>query len=140
MLLVSTVIRSRVDVNDQRLAGQFLGCDSGEICEPVVCVDDIKFILMLHCNGTSDLSIAGNLFHKVGAVLAGELELLSEADTRFQRTFLFHLFDGAEILVRIHIRHEVGVNVHKLHLIDELINGGAYVAHLHITRIDDGCG
>ena len=66
-------------VDYERLAGQLLGRDSGEVCKPVVGVYDVKLALMFHSYRTSDLGVAAHLLKKVGAVLAGKLELLAEA-------------------------------------------------------------
>ena len=90
----------------ERLARKLLGGDAGKIGKPVVGVDDVEFFSVLHRNGAAHLSIAGNLFKEVCAVLARELELLAEAYGSLVDRFLLHLLDGLEVLVRIDVRNE----------------------------------
>ena len=140
MFLVAAVIRSRVNVNDKRFAGQFLCGNSGEICEPVVSVDDIKLILVLKGNGASDHCISGHFFHKVGAVFAGEFVLHSILDLEVLDLTLSLLLDYGFELIRIHIRNQIRVNVNEFHLVEKLIHRRADRIHGHITGIDDGSG
>ena len=68
LILGSTVERRGVHVDNQWLAGQFLGRDSGQIGQPVVGVDDVELILVLHSDRAADHRIVGDLLHKIGAV------------------------------------------------------------------------
>ena len=68
LILGSTVERRGVHVDNQWLAGQFLGRDSGQIGQPVVGVDDVELILVLHSYRAADHRIVGDLLHKIGAV------------------------------------------------------------------------
>ena len=65
-------------VDYERLACELLGCNSGQVGKPVVGVDEIELILVLHCDGTSDHCIPGDFLHQVGAIASRETELLSD--------------------------------------------------------------
>ena len=49
---------------------------------------------------------------------------------------LLHLLDGLEVFIRIHVRHDVGIHVDELHLIDELLNRVADIGNGHIAGVE----
>ena len=124
-------------MDDQRLAGKFLCGYSGKIGKPVMGVDHIEFILMLHGYGATHHGIAGDLFHQVGSIASGETEFL--ADMLGERLLLesplrlYHLLE----LVRIDIRDHIRSDSDELDLVQELVNGRTYGLHRYIAGIDD---
>ena len=122
-------------MHDERLSRKFLGCYAGKICEPVVSMNNVELLCILHGDSSSDLGIAGHLFKQIGTILPGEFELLSESDCSLGDALLLHLLYGAKILFRIHIRNDVRVHIDKLHPINKLLHSIAYIGHRHITGI-----
>ncbi len=127
-------------MDDQRLAGEFLGGDTGIIGEPVVRMDDIELILALQGDGAAHHGIAGHFLHEVGAVFAGELELLSVADGEVLHLPLFLFLDELAELLRIGVRNHIGADVDEFDLVQELVHRLRYGVHGHIRGIDDGGG
>ena len=137
VLLVPPVVGCGMDMDHQWLAGQLLGGNSGKVCKPVVGVDDIEFVLVLHGYRSADHCVTGNLLHEVGAILAGELVLHSVLDPEILAlppALLFH--DGREFL-RADIRYHVRTDVDKLHLIQKLIYSRRGRVHGNIAGVDD---
>ena len=75
VLLVTAVVGRRMNVHHERLARKLLGGDAGKVGEPVMGVDDIELVLVLHGDGAAHHGVAGHLLHEVGTVLTRELEL-----------------------------------------------------------------
>ena len=93
---------------------------------------------MLHRNRAAHLGVARYLLEEVGAVLAGELEFLPEADGGFLRLLALHFFDGFEILVRIDIGDDVRIHIDEFHFVQEFLDRVAHMVHGDIARIQDG--
>ena len=123
-------------MHDKRLAADLLGGDAGKVGKPVVGMNDIELAGLLHRNGRGHLGITGHLLKQVGAVLAGELELLPEAHRGLTELLLLHLLDGLEILFRVHIRDYAGVHIDELHLVKELVDAAADIADRDIAGAD----
>ena len=134
----SAVERSGVDMDHERLAGEFLGGDAGEIGQPVVGMDDVEFALMLKSDGTAHLGIAAHLLEEVGAILPGELELLAETYGSFGLALAFHPFDSLEVFVGVYVRDDVGVDVDKLDFVEEFVDSLAYILNRHVAGVEDG--
>ena len=64
-VLSTAVERGGVDMDHKRLAGQLLGGNSSQIGQPVVGMDDIELIFMLHGDRTTYHSIACHLLKEV---------------------------------------------------------------------------
>ena len=127
-------------MDNERLAGQFLGRDAGQIGQPVVGVDDVELILVLHRYRASDHRIVGHLLHKVRAIASGKTELRADALGKIlalePALRLHHLVE----LLRIHVRDHVRADAHELHLVQKLIHRRAHRLDRNITGADDPCG
>ena len=74
-VLSSTVEGRGMDMDNQRLASQFFRGYSSEIGEPIVGVDDIELILVLHRYRASYHSVAGDFLKQVGTIFPGKTVL-----------------------------------------------------------------
>ena len=119
-VLAAAVVFRGVHMHDQRLARYALGGDTGVVGEPVVGVDHVELPFEVFGHLRRDYGIAGDLLHKVGAVL--DVELL----------VLFVLFGGD---VRYHVR----VDVDERHLLENIVRAASRrsVKRLHVTGIQD---
>ena len=70
LVIARPVERCGMYMHDKRLAGKLLGADPGKICQPVMGMDYIYLIPVLHGYCRPDHGIAGDLLHEVGAVFA----------------------------------------------------------------------
>ncbi len=137
VLVACAVERSRVHVDHERFSGELLCGDAGKVGEPVVGVDYVKLVLLLESDRAAHHSVACDLLHKVGAVLAGELEFLSVGYAEIldlTRPFLLHYV--LEIL-GAYIRNHIGAHVDELHLSEELVNAFAHGVNRDVARIYD---
>ena len=103
-----------MDMDYQRFPGQFLRGDAGVVSQPVMGVDDIEFILVLHGYGPSDHGVAGHLLHQVFAILAGELVFLAIGDAEILDLALPLLIHYLGKLFRICVGNEVGADMDEL--------------------------
>ena len=137
LIVACAVIRCRVHMHYERLSCQLLSRNTCKISEPVVCVNHIKLILVLHCDSRADHSVACYLFHKVCTVFSRELVLLAVLHTKTLDLSLALLFHHCGEVLRINIRDHVASDVNELYLSEELIHGCAYSVDGHITCVDD---
>ena len=56
-------------MDHERFAGKFLRSYSGQIGQPVMGMDEVELVLVLHGYGTTYHSITRYLFHEVGTIL-----------------------------------------------------------------------
>ena len=111
-----------VDVDDQRLAGQALGGDAGIVGEPVVGVDHVEFILVLDGYRAAHKGVAGNLFHKVGAIFPGELVFLSILDAEILDLAAALFLNELVELLRVHVGDHIGADVDELDLVQQVLH------------------
>ena len=101
-------------------------------------VDHVELAGMLHRDGAAHLGVARHLLEEVGAVLAGKLEFLPEADGRFLRLLALHFFNGFEILLRIDVGDDIRIHVDEFHFVQEFLDRVADMLYGDIARIQDG--
>ena len=127
----------RMHVHHQRFAGEFFGGNAGKVGEPVVGVDDVEFILVLHRYGACHHRVPGNLFEEVRSVFAGELVFLPEADAEILHLPGAFVFYYLRKFFWVGVGNQVRIDVDEFHLVEEFVHGAGETLHRHVARIDD---
>ena len=137
LVIAAPVEGSSVDMHYERLACKLLCSYSGQICQPVMGMDDIEFVGVLKGDRGAYHGISCHLFHQVFAVFAGKLVFLPVLDPEtFDLAFPLFFHHFGEIL-RVHIRHHIRADMNEPHLSEEFIDRSRYSIYRDITCIYD---
>ncbi len=134
----AAVERGGVHMHHERLPGHLLGGDAGIISKPVMGMDHVELILVLHGDRASHHCVSCHFLHQIGSILPGELELLTILDAEILDLMASLLFDHVMELLRIEVRYHVGPDMDELYLVEEVLDIHVFThRYRDIAGIDD---
>ena len=100
-------------------------------------MNHIKLLLSSYC--CRHQSITGHFFHQVGSILPGKLILIFKTNPFFIPSSTNTFIHFIRKPFRVHIRHQVGTNLHEINILPILFYLVIFEQGFHITGINNLC-